>query len=153
MTNQHIDIEQVNDLFREAAMPRRDGPRREFSRRPIDYVEFRRTVLARGGVRRVLELHGYRPRTIRGDQARGGCPLHGSKSLRSRSFSINLARGAWQCFKCGEKGGIFDLHAKLTNLTVYDACCDLADRLGIDIPYLPSVDERKRTRSKTSKDK
>ena len=50
---------------------------------------------------RVLELLDWQPRGRRGCQVRGACPLHGSTSPRSRSFSAHLGRGVWHCFRCG----------------------------------------------------
>src|SRR5438309_422871 len=49
---------------------------------------------------------------IRGDRATGFCPLpchpkHEGKR-RTPSFSLNLARGIFQCFGCGAKGSVLD---------------------------------------------
>jgi hypothetical protein len=40
----------------------------------------------------VLKLLGFRPLSSRGNQQRGSCPLHGSKSGTSRCFSANLEK-------------------------------------------------------------
>jgi DNA primase len=37
------------------------------------------------------------------------CPLHGSSSGTSRSFSVNLDQHFFQCFKCGKVGNALEL--------------------------------------------
>ena len=100
--------------------------------RAIDFRRLRETV----SMSVALELLHYRPTTRRGPQLRGPCPIHGSKSKRSRSFSVNTERGVFQCFGCGEKGNQIDLWMKLTKLPVREAALDLCDKLGIDPPML-----------------
>jgi putative transposase len=85
----------------------------------------------------VLELLGFRPNSTRGPQLRGPCPLHGSTSGTSRSFSAHLDRQAFHCFKCGRAGNALDLWAQANRLTPYDAALDLCNRLGIPVPTLP----------------
>jgi DNA primase len=50
---------------------------------------------------------------VKGDQAQGFCPLPGHSThegkRRSPSFSINLKRGIFQCFSCGQSGNLIDL--------------------------------------------
>jgi DNA primase len=84
----------------------------------------------------VLGLLAWRPRECRGQQVRGACPLHGSKSPGSRSFSAHLGRGAWQCFRCGASGNALDLWARATGQGLYPAVLDLYDRLGQPVPRL-----------------
>jgi len=93
---------------------------------------------ARGEIRLgwVLGLLGWRPRERRGEQVRGACPLHGSASPRSRSFSAQLERGVWQCFRCGASGNAVDLWAKASGQGLYQAVLDLYDRLGQGVPWL-----------------
>lgn len=66
----------------------------------IDFARVRELV----SMGDVLRLAGYDPAESMGDQLRGPCPIHGSTSSTSRSLSINLRKGAYQCFKCGAKG-------------------------------------------------
>ena len=96
---------------------------------------------ARGEIRpsRVLELLGWRPRERRGEQVRGACVLHGSTSLRSRSFSAQLGRGVWHCFRCGASGNALELWAMATGQNLYQAVLDLYDRLGQEVPWLQSA--------------
>ena len=151
MPKQHITIQHVNRLFIEASMPVARRPRQRRSRRHIDYKSLRQAVLVTGGVRRMLALHCLKPRTIRGTQWRGPCGLHGSTNSLSTTLSINRARGAWQYCNCGETGREFDLHAKLSGLDVYDACCDLTNRLRLDAPYIEPPRQQKRRGTRRSK--
>lgn len=84
----------------------------------------------------VLRLLGFAPRVIDGDQLRGGCPIHGSTSPRSRSFSVHLAKNTFRCFKCGSEGNQLDLWAVATNQSLHDAAVDLCQRLDVTIPWL-----------------
>ena len=85
---------------------------------------------------RVLGLLGWRQRERRGEQVRGACPLHGSTSPRSRSFSAQLGRGVWHCFRCGASGNALELWAKVTGQKLYQAVLELYDRLGQPVPWL-----------------
>ena len=91
----------------------------------------------------VLQLLGFAPRSTRGAQQRGPCPLHGSTSGTSRSFSANLEAHTFHCFKCGRSGNALDLWAEATQQNIYEAAMDLCGRLGIPLPTLP-VGERNR---------
>ena len=93
---------------------------------------------ARGDIRLgwVLGLLGWQPRRHRGEQVRGACPLHGSTSPRSRSFSAHLGRGVWPCFRCGASGNALDLWARATGHGLYQAVVVLYDRLGQEVPRL-----------------
>lgn len=86
----------------------------------------------------VLELLGFQPRTSRGGQQRGPCPLHGSTSGTSRCFSANLNKHSFHCFKCDRSGNAIDLWAQAHKLTPYDATLDLCRRLAIPVPVLSS---------------
>jgi len=92
----------------------------------------------------VLELLGFQPRSSRGGQQRGPCPLHGSSSALSRCFSANLDQHSFHCFKCGRSGNALDLWAAATNQTPYDAAVDLCQRLHLPLPTLPAANERNR---------
>lgn len=82
-------------------------------------------------MRTVLVLAGFAPRGASGDQLHGPCPVHGSKSARSRTFSVNLAEGLCKCHKCGFAGNQFQLWGKLTGLTNYAAAIDLCGKAGV----------------------
>lgn len=92
----------------------------------------------------VLQLLGFKANSTRGAQQRGPCPLHGSTSGTSRSFSANLDQHCFRCFKCGRSGNALDLWAAANRQTPYDAALDLCDRLGIPLPILPNSTQRNR---------
>jgi DNA primase len=99
---------------------------------PLDFRQARREV--RLAV--VLALLRWQPHERRGEQVRGACPLHGATSPRSRSFSAQLGRGVWQCFRCGAKGNALDLWAQATRQRLYPAVLDLYEKLGQAVPWL-----------------
>ncbi|MBI3468068.1 MAG: hypothetical protein HY000_34100 [Planctomycetes bacterium] len=69
-------------------------------------------------------------------QVRGACPVHGSNSRRSRSFSANLAKNQDRCFKCGSAGSQLELWAAVHRQSVYTAALDQCNRLGIEVPWI-----------------
>jgi DNA primase len=102
----------------------------------------------------VLGLLHWQPCGGWGEQVRGPCPVHGSSSPRSRSFSAHLGRNLWQCFRCGASGNALDLWAQATGQPLYPAVLSLYGQLGRTPPWLksaPSVsnkrDERMQSRS------
>lgn len=99
----------------------------------IDYRTARTTLRLAA----VLELLGYRPCWRRGDQLRGPCPLHGSRSPRSRVFAAHLGKNVYHCFACGVGGNALDLWAASTRQNLHAAVQDLCQRLGQPIPWLP----------------
>lgn len=42
--------------------------------------------------------------TIKGDQARGCCPIHDGDN--PHAFSASLSKGVWKCHACGAHGGV-----------------------------------------------
>ena len=98
----------------------------------------------------VLELLGWRVRARSGEQVRGPCPVHGSSSPRSRSFSAHLGRNVWRCFRCEAQGNALDLWARATGQELYPAVVEFYHRLGRAVPWLktaggvvvPSKDKR-----------
>jgi DNA primase len=99
----------------------------------IDYRAARAAIR----IREVLELLSFAPTRRRGDELRGPCPLHGSRSPTSRSFAVNLAQDAYHCFVCGAAGNQLDLWAAAQRQPLFTATCELCRRLGKDIPWLP----------------
>jgi DNA primase len=99
-------------------------------------IDFRQ---ARSQVRlaEVLRLLGWEPCRRWGEQARGPCPVHGSRGPRSRSFGAHLGRGVWHCFVCGAGGNVLDLWAAVTHQPLRAAVIDLYGRLGRAVPWLP----------------
>jgi putative transposase len=91
----------------------------------------------------VLQLLGCNINS-NGAQHRGPCPLHGSTSGTSRSFSANLEQHIFHCFKCGRSGNALDLWAQANQQSIYDAAIDLCARLHIPLPTLPPPKMRNR---------
>jgi hypothetical protein len=106
--------------------------RRQEVRRGIDYAALRRQV----SMADVLELVKFSPVHRGGSQVRGPCPVHRSSRENSRIFSANLEKHTYQCFKrsCGSKGNQLDLYVAVTGLPIYEAACDLCEKLGIEVP-------------------
>ena len=105
--------------------------RREVSLMPsMDFAEVR----ARVPMVRVLELLRFEPVRRSGAELRGPCPIHGSRSPRSRSFAANLAKHVFRCLQCGAAGNVLDLYAAVHQVDVYRAAIELCKRLGIALP-------------------
>jgi DNA primase len=84
----------------------------------------------------ILRLIGYQPRWRRGDQVRGPCPLHGSRSAGSRVFAAHLGKNVYHCFRCGAGGNALDLWVALTHQSLHAAVQDLCQRLSRPVPWL-----------------
>ena len=87
----------------------------------------------------VLELLGFVVSERCGDEVRGPCPVHGSTSPKSRTFSANLARKVYQCFRCGSAGNHLDLYAAATHQSLFAAAIDLCARVGCDVPWIDAT--------------
>ena len=100
----------------------------------IDFAKIRSLV----SLAQVLDLVGFvaQERTVDHDQVRGPCPIHGSKTGKSRSFSAQLSKNMFQCFKCGAAGNQLDLWVAATKQDIFPAAHDLCRRLNIEIPLL-----------------
>ena len=90
-------------------------------------------------------LHLYKVELkIKRDQAQGFCPLPGHNGQRrSPSFSVNVAKGIWQCFGCGRKGNVIDFVGYMEGLDplkgkdVRRAAEILQEKLGISSTPAP----------------
>jgi DNA primase len=98
----------------------------------IDYAELRAVVT----IAQVLELAGFVASEAAGDQVRGPCRVHGSSSAGSRSFSANLSKNTFRCFKCGTAGNHLDLWMAVTKVPLHEAARDLCARLGVEAPLI-----------------
>ena len=96
----------------------------------IDYAMLRSLV----SIADVLRLAGFAQSEATGDQVRGPCPIHGSSSPTSRSFSADLRKHTFRCFTCGTSDNQLDLWIAVSKLPLHEAARDLCDRLGIDVP-------------------
>jgi len=104
-------------------------------RRPLPGIDFQ-AVRFTVPMARVLELLGFVPHESSGDQLRGACPIHGSSSPRSRSFSVSVGRNAYRCFKCNSSGNQLDLWAAVTKMDMDSAAIDLCEKAQVDIPWI-----------------
>ena len=98
----------------------------------IDFAAARAAI----ALAEVLDLLGFVACESRGDQVRGPCPVHGSTSPSSRSFSANLKRQVYRCFKCGSCGNQLDLYAAATGLSLFEATVVLGERLHRDVSWI-----------------
>jgi len=88
------------------------------------------------GMRNVLGLLRFEPRVQRGDQWRDACPVHGSRNPQSRSFSVNVRLGRYQCFVCGSRGNALELWSAVRGVKLYAAAVELCQLLGIEVPWV-----------------
>jgi len=101
-------------------------------RTPIDYSLLKQQI----PLQQVLEQIAKSP--VQGVQYRGPCPIHEPQATTGRKFSANLKRQVFRCFdpSCGIEGNVLDLWKAYRKLDLYAAAVDLANTLGIPIPYL-----------------
>jgi DNA primase len=98
----------------------------------IDFAKVRSLV----SLAQVLDLLGFVARESSADQVRGPCPVHGSSTGKSRSFSAHLGNNMFQCFKCGAAGNQLDLWAAATKQDIFHAAQELCTLLRIEVPIL-----------------
>ena len=79
----------------------------------------------------VLTLIEFTPTQQRGDQWRGPCPFC-QETNGSRSFSVNVRRNLFRCFRCLRSGNQLDLWSAATGRPFYDATLRLCWQLGLD---------------------
>jgi DNA primase len=87
-------------------------------------------------IEQVLGQLGFVPVSRSGDQWHGPCPIHGSSSASSRSFSVNLRTGRYFCHKCNSHGNQLELWAAIHRLPIHEAAIDLCRALGRDVPWI-----------------
>jgi DNA primase len=63
---------------------------------------------------------------------KGLCPFHDEKTP---SFSVNVARGFFHCFGCGEGGDVLTFVQKIEGVGFTEAVERLADRYGVQLRY------------------
>ena len=100
----------------------------------IDFTLLRQQL----SLTQVLDLVGFAAVTRRGPQLRGPCPVHGSSSPRSRSFTAHVEKNCWHCFRCGAGGNALDLYLAVTKLPVYEGALELCARLHLSAPRRPT---------------
>ena len=97
----------------------------------IDFTLLRQQL----SLAQVLELVNFKAATQRGNEWRGPCPVHGSRSLSSRSFAANVEKRCWRCFTCGAGGNALDLYAATTRLPLFEAALELCATLQLPVPW------------------
>ena len=83
----------------------------------IDYARLRAEIR----IEEVLALLTFQATDSAGEEIRGPCPIHGSSSTNSRSFSANLRKNTFRCFKCGVGGNQLELYMAVTKLPLHEA--------------------------------
>ncbi len=84
----------------------------------------------------VLNQLGFQPTSRSGNQLHGPCPVHGSTSKGSRTFSVNLDSGQYYCHKCHSHGNQLDLLTAVNKLPMYEAAIDLCRALAREVPWI-----------------
>jgi DNA primase len=109
----------------------------------IDFAALRSTI----SLAQVLASLNFNPVGRSGDELRGPCTVHESSSPTSRSFSADLRKNTWNCFRCGAGGNQLDLWAATQKLPIYAAALDLCERLAIPLPQFGRSTSSANTRS------
>ncbi len=84
----------------------------------------------------VLDLIGFEPQGAANGGLRGPCPIHRSRSLKSRSFAANVPLKVYRCFTCGSAGNHLDLYAAFTRQGINQATIDLCEKLHRAVPWI-----------------
>lgn len=79
----------------------------------------------------VLVQYGIADVVRKGNEVRGACPFHNSKS--KTSFSVNLEKNTFCCFaaNCKARGNVLDFVAKMEDCTVRDAAIKLDELFNV----------------------
>jgi len=98
----------------------------------IDFARLRAEIT----MEQVLNLLGFKPTDRLGQQWYGRCPLPECESERSRSFSVNVALGRYDCHRCRSHGNPLELWAEATEQRLHPAMINLCARLGREVPWI-----------------
>ena len=122
-------------------------PARSPALKYIDYAVLRAEV----EIRWILDRIHFKPSSVNGDQWRGPCPLpnHGRHKDREQTFSVNVRRDIYQCFRCKSAGDQIDLWAALMQLSRQDAARDLHEWLHA-FSAIPQICNSKTRSSRTT---
>lgn len=85
---------------------------------------------------KVLRMIRFVPRGARGAQLHGPCPVHRSKSPRSRCFSVHLGKNVCYCHVCGFAGNQIQLWAEVQGMGVHQAAIDLCRQAGVEVRWI-----------------
>jgi DNA primase len=89
-----------------------------------DWVDFK-AIKQAVSIQSVLDRYGINWLRKNKDELRGRCPIH--KGDGERSFHINTAKNAFQCFSCKARGNVLDFVAAMEQCSVRDAALKLKD--------------------------
>lgn len=89
-----------------------------------DWVDFR-AIKQAVSLQAVLDRYGINWLRKNKDELRGRCPIH--KGDGERSFHVNTAKNAFQCFSCKARGNVLDFVAAMEKCSVRDAALRLKD--------------------------
>lgn len=89
-----------------------------------DWVDFR-LIKQAVSLEAVLDHYGINWLQKKDDELRGRCPIH--KGEGERSFHVNTAKNAFQCFSCKARGNVLDFVAAMEKCSVRDAALKLKD--------------------------
>ncbi len=129
-------VHETNSNLRVELMGR-DSHHGKVRLRPIDFDALKRTV----SIVDLLESVGWKVVKTRrgGNELRGSCPIHVSRSETSLIFSVTPSRNIFKCFKCDAGGDAIALAAYLFGIARdqrVKAAVALCKQLGIDVPRL-----------------
>ena len=86
-------------------------------------------IKARVDLADLISSYGI-PVKIAGTSKKACCPFHNEKTP---SFNINVNKGYYHCFGCGESGDAIKFVMKYEGLTFVEAVKKLADQCGVKI--------------------
>ena len=94
----------------------------------------------------VLDLIGFEVHAAASGGLRGPCPVHCSRSVKSRSFAVDVKRKMYHCFSCGSAGNHLDLYAAVRRQGVYQAALELCEKLHREVPWIkPNRSDHKKS--------
>jgi transposase len=99
---------------------------------PLDFAKLRQMV----SISQVLQHVNWQPRKRRGDQWRGGCPIHEEIDTKSEAFAVETKKSVYCCHRCGNEGNALDLWTALSDKPILAAAWDLVRAFGLDPPLL-----------------
>lgn len=89
-----------------------------------DWVDFR-AIKQAVSMQAVLDRYGINWLRKNRDERQGRCPIH--KGEGNRSFHVNMAKGAFQCFSCKARGNVLDFVAAMEKCSIREAALKLKD--------------------------
>lgn len=106
-----------------------------------EWVDFK-AVKDAVNIQMVLDHYGIKGLTKSGDELRGACPIH-KGSPRSKNFTVNIRKNAFNCFSkdCKARGNVLDFVAAMEHCDIRDAALKVAEWFKIGETPLQSPNE------------